>query len=282
MFPITDPARASDIRMRRRRAFWLLVAIPVLIAPVLIAPVLIAPVLIAIASGGHDKAALVAGLVPARQETPTLSATGDALTVSVPCAGSIRLVPQPGLSDRVLVEGGDARGLRLSGGQQIVLSGVCAAGAPDLVVHAPASMTLTLDQVGDADLTVGDFTGPIHLSAHGSGDIAIAHAGGLDGALAGSGDLSVATLDGDLHLSHIGSGDVRIQQIQAASVGLIAIGTGDVAIRSGRIDQLAAVMRGSGDLSVDAQVNIASVQAGSESDVSLPHVTGRLERSVPR
>ena len=265
MFPITDPARLGDIRMRRRRAFWLLVAIGVAIA---------------IAAGGHDKASQMPGRI--RHAAPTLSASGDALTVSVPCAGSIRLVPQPGLSHRVLAEGGTASsGLSLSGGPQLVLRGDCAAGAPDLVVHAPPSMALTIVQSGDGDVAVGGFTGPIHLSTHGSGDIVIARAGALDGAMTGSGDLSVARLDGDLHLSHLGSGDVRIQRIQAASVGLNAIGTGDIAIRSGRIDQFTAIMRGSGDLAVDAQVNVASVQAGAESDVSLPHVTGRFQRSVP-
>ncbi|WP_428395543.1 GIN domain-containing protein [Lichenicoccus sp.] len=265
MFEITDPARAADIRMRRRRAFWLLVGTGVAIAVI---------------SGGNDKAVLAPKFTQG-VAAPTLSATGDSLTLALPCAGSIRLVPQPGLNDKVLVDGGDTRGLHLSGGSQMVLQGDCAGGAPDLVVHAPASMMLTIAQSGATDLTLGDFTGAVHLSIHGSGDVVIARAGALDGTMTGSGDLTVARLDGDLHLSHSGSGDIVIRHIQAASVGLTATGTGDVLIRSGRIDQFAAIMRGTGDLAVDAQVKDASVQAGSESDVSLPHVTGRLERSVP-
>ena len=271
MFPITDPAREGDIRMRRRRAVGLLVGIALGLA---------------FLASGSDRAALSPARIALSIEqsrsgasSSTLSVDGDRLTVALPCASSVTVMPRADLSRRVLVSADDASGVRLAGGSMITLAGACSGASPDIHVQAPPGMPLTLALTGGTDAHVGAFTGPVTLIQHGGGDMAIDSAGGLTGEIAGSGDLAVGHLRGDLSLRMAGNGDLHVALIQASAVTVSAAGSGDIAIASGRIGHLSADMRGSGDLVVGAEVGDASVQAGDANDVSLPNVTGHLVRT---
>ena len=318
MFPITDPSRAADIRMRRRRAAWLLTGI--LLVPFLLF------------SGGHGRSAMSphrsvtddldidlsslsirSGTVPGtqiesvlrripilrrldwmvqgaplpagRRDAAAISAVGSSLTVAVACADSIMLVPQTDLSDRVFVSTGNGTpaagtGLTLTGGPRLTLGGSCGQGGSRLVIQAPAGMPLTVVQAGDGEMRLGEFTGPVRLVQNGRGDAAIDASGPLDVAKSGSGDLSVGRLNGSLHLNQAGSGDVTVNRIEADSVDADLRGSGDLTIGAGHIGQLAAVLHGSGDLSASAEIGNATVRAGEQSDITLPHVTGRLDRSI--
>ncbi len=288
MFPITDAARTDDIRMRRRRAVALLAGIVVGGAWLLsgsggTAPRETAPT--PTAAGRTDPGQSDTDASPAWH-----SATGAALMVNLPCGGSITVMPKAGLSGRVLVstpeeapqEEAPDNAVRLTSGDTIALSGDCDGGAPDVTVQAPASMPLTIVQTGGTDLRLGAFAGPVTIIQSGGGDMVVGGAGALKVTMTGGGDLSADHLHGDLNLRQIGGGDVRITDIQAADVELSTTGSGDVAIVSGNIGRLRAALRGTGDLSVGAVVDDAVVQAGAGSDISLPHVTGRLIRDGGR
>ena len=318
MFPITDFRRATDIRMRRRRAFWLLVGI------------VLVPVILFSGrdSRHHDRSAhggmgdldidlsrrsirsdslpatemesvlrripLIAGmnwtirgapLPDGRRDAAALSATGSSLRIDLPCASSITLVPQQDQPGRVFVSSRDGRppgetGVRLSAGPALTVGGTCRHGDPDLVVQAPASMPLTLVHSGSADLRLGAFTGPVHLTQSGSGDTVIDAAGPLDIEKRGEGDVSIDHLDGPLHLSSVGSGDIAIAHIRADHVQITGLGSGDFKIADGHIDRLDATLRGSGDLSVGAEIGDASVQSGNNSDITLPHVKGHFAHTI--
>jgi hypothetical protein len=309
MFPISDPSRADDIRMRRRRAVWLLAGI-VLVPAILfsghgkqrhdtkhlqinptgsihsdsMAGTQIEAILHRIPLiGGLDWTVEGAPLPAGRRDAAALSAAGSSLVVAVSCARSIALVPQADLSGRVFVSTrngrpGDAAGLTLTGGAALVLGGECRHGQADLVVQAPASMPLTLVQSGSTDIRLGAFGGPVHLTMTGSGDAAIDAAGSLDIVKNGKGDVSVSRLAGPLRLSSTGSGDVAIAHIQADQVGIVDGGSGDFSISDGHIGHLDATLRGSGDLSITAEIDEASVQALKDNDITLPHVKRRLDR----
>ena len=278
MFPITDAARAGDIRMRRRRALALLAGVAVLGTGLVQA---------AMSSDAADETAssqALSVLVIPRGAEPSAaprSATGDALVVNLPCAGSVKVMPRSGLSRRVLVSaaGGAADdGIRLVGGATISLAGGCRGGAPDVTVAAPASMPLTIVQTGHTDLRLGAFSGPVTLTQAGSGDMVIGDAGELTVSMTGGGDLAVGHLHGNLRVNQAGGGDVRVENIQAADVALNMIGGGDAAIAAGHIARLRATLQG-GDLRVGATIGDATIQAGAASDVSLPRVTGHLTRN---
>lgn len=301
MFPITDPSRADDIRMRRRRAVWLLAGIAA--CGILAARHESARTPASLGAGtdaAANRADAILQHVPTlgrfgwnhgaaeggdRRDSLAMGASGAALSVSLPCAGSVTVASRPTLSGRVLVSSRDGAapdglGLRLTSGPTITLSGGCGDGAPDVVVQAPPTMPLNLVQSGGGDMAVGAFTGAVHLRQQGSGDVAISQAGSLDGEMSGSGDLAVTRLDGRLRIVQRGGGDLSVGRIQAPEASVDAEGSGDVSIRSGTIGRLDATIRGSGDLSVEAEIGDATVQAGEGSDITLPRVRGRLERNT--
>ena len=277
VFPITDLSRADDIRMRRRRAVWLL-------AGIMLVP--------AVAFSGHDERSSVrhrggslqqTALPTGRRDDGALSATGTSLLVTLACASSITLVPQPDLTDRVFVSTrhrknrSDLSGLLLTGGGgELVLAGSCR--SSDLVVQLPASMPISLVQSGDTDIRMGAFSGPVHLVQHGGGDLEIGSAGPLDMERDGSGDVSVGRLSGSLHMTSSGGGVLSIGQIQSDHVDIDATGSGDISIEAGHIGRLDASMHGNGDLSAQAAIDTASVQASPDSDITLPNVKTRLDR----
>ena len=235
--------------------------------------------------GGLGRTVEGAPLPDLRHDPAALSATGSSLLVSLPCASSITLVPQRDAAGRVSVSTRDARppgesGVLLTGGAAMVLGGSCRHGRPDLVVQAPASMPLTLVQSGATDIRLGAFSGPVHLTQHGSGDAVIDASGPLDIVKSGEGDVSVDHLDGALQLSASGSGDVAIAHAQASHIQITGNGSGDFSVGEGRVDRLDATLHGSGDLTVEAEVGEASVLSSNESDIKLPHVTGHFSHTV--
>nr|WP_321985036.1 DUF2807 domain-containing protein [uncultured Lichenicoccus sp.] len=376
MFPITDPSRAADIRMRRRRAIWLLVGMVVV------------PLVLVSGRSGHsgnqsgdfsnfhiampnftvssDDANQIhmamqqipgmaklawmvqgAALPEGRRDASALSATGNKLTIDLPCAQSIAVVPKSDLGGRIyasILDGSPVQeaGLELRGNHDgdVTLGGTCRHDGADVVLQAAPETALSLILNGGASLRTGGFTGPVRLVQRGGGDAVIDAAGGLDVEKDGGGDLVVGHVDqrlhleqrgsgdttikgghighadisiggnGDLHfgpdahlaglslvmrgggdvaMAHLdgsaeiqatGSGDLAIAQIAAPDVHLSSAGSGDISIAGGSIGRLAAAMQGSGDLSVEAEIGDASVRSGSGSDVSLPHVKGRLDRST--
>ncbi len=311
MFPITDLPRAADIRMRRRRAAWLLagiVAVPVLlwrqdehrqhfraagsdldidltnrtIRSGSLPAAEIESVLHRIPLVGQLGWVVEGAKLPAgRRDGSALSATGTALQITLSCTRSITLVPQADLSGGVFVStmtGAPATraGLRLVGsGSDMRLTERCEHEPADVVVQAPASMPLTLHRFGETAVRLGAFTGPIHLVLAGSADTAVDAAGPTVIEKTGSGDVAIGSLNGDARLSQSGSGNISVKRLRASRLGIIASGSGDIVVASGHVDHLDATLNGSVDLSGDVEVGEAYVHASEDCDVSLPHVSNR-------
>ncbi len=316
MFPITDLSRADDIRMRRRRAAWLLVgmiAVPLLlwrqdehrqhtpergsdldidltnrsIRSDRIPTAEIDSVLHRIPLVGQLDWTVEGAKLPAgRRDGAALSATGASLQITLSCARSITLVPQQDLSGRVYVSTvsgvpADETGLRLIGsGAAMLLTESCRREPPDVVVQVPAAMPLTLSRLGDTAVRLGAFTGPIHLVLLGGGDASVDAAGAAVIEKTGSGDVSIGSLNGDLQLSQRGSGTISIKRLQATRVSILASGSGDIVLAAGHVGHLDATLHGSVDLSGDVEVGEASVQASEDCDVSMPHVSERRDRGA--
>ena len=303
MFPITDLSRADDIRMRRRRAVLLLVgviALPLLLwrqgehrqhpagrgSDSLPAGGIGAVLRRLPLVGQRDRMAGGAGLPAGRRDAASLSATGAALQITLSCARSINLVPQQDLTGRVFVStsgGAPAAetGLRLVGsGAPILLTGTCRHEPSDVVVQVPAAMPLTLNRLGDAEVRLGAFTGPVHLVLLGRSDVSVEAAGAAVIDKSGSGDVTIGSLTGDVQLSQRGSGTISIKRLQANQVNIIASGSGDIVLAAGHVGHLAATLRGSVDLSGDVEIDAASMQASGDNDVSLPHVSDRQDRGM--
>ena len=308
MFPITDPTRAADIRMRRRRAIGLLTGIVVL--PIVLVSGRANPdashlgsilsgfltgdqaenvetalrqaASVAVASWVREGAALPEG----RRDGMALAATGTSLAISLPCAGSIAVVPGADLGRRIyvsLLDGGSAQaaGLELHGGDvrgggEVALGGGCRHRGADLVVQAAPDTALTVTLTGGTSLRTGAFTGPVRLIQRGGGDVVIDAAGGLEAERSGGGDLVVGHLQQNLHLVQRGGGDTSIRAGSIGHADLELEGKGDLNVGpEARIGGLSLVMRGSGDVTIAHLDGSADIQATGSGDVAIAQAEAR-------
>ena len=301
MFPITDPSRADDIRMRRRRAVMLLAGIVVL--PIVLVSGRADPgashagwMLSGLFTGdraGHVEAALrqaasVAlaswvkegtALPEGRRDGLALAATGNSLAINLPCAGSIAVVPAADLGRRIyvsLLDGGSAQsaGLELHGGDarggEAALGGGCRQRGADLVVQAAPDTALTVTLAGGTGLRTGAFSGPIRLVQRGGGDVVIDAAGGLEAERSGGGDLVVGRLTQTLHLVQRGSGDTIVKAGSIGHADLELEGSGDMHFGpEARIGGLSLVMRGGGGVDIAHLDGAADIQSTGSGDVAV-------------
>lgn len=356
LFPIHDFARADDIRMRRRRAAFLIVGI-VAVPWVLFSGPAHHDTRRQHASNPFDlridKAlsdirlprAPIAELPQAWPGGPLrrFAIEGDTLTVDLSCATSVTLLPATDLGNEASLSVRDRQDETLqavtTAGGTVTQPSACRGGSDaDFILKVDPARSLRIVQHGDIEIHGGRFTGAVAIDGLGSGTVRLAGVGGLsdhqrgsgdviiddisgklDVALSGSGELQIrhghvssmsATATGSSDLStgdavidnaHVqlagtgeltmgmvaggldagtsGSGDITIASVTADAVRLTGGGSGDIAIRAGTIGKLTAVRRGSGDLVVQAIVGSGTVSHHGSGDVSVPHVTGTLNRT---
>ncbi len=311
MFPITDPSRAADIRMRRRRAIWLLVGIVVV------------PLVLVFGRSSHsgdngafhivlpnftissDDASQIhmalqqipgmaklawmvegATLPEGRRDGTALSASGSKLAIDLTCAQSIAVVPKSDLGGRIFASSLDGSpvqeaGLELRGGAQdkVTLGGTCRHGSTDVVVQASPSTALSITLNGGTSLRTGAFSGPVRLVQRGGGDAVIDAAGGLDVEKDGGGDLVVGSVGvvgqagQSLHLVQRGSGDATIKAGNIDHADISIEGNGDVHFGpDAHLGGLSLVMRGGGDVAVSHLDGSANIQATGSGDVAIARI----------
>ena len=308
MFPITDPSRAADIRMRRRRAVWLLVGM-VVVPLVLVSGrsshsggssgfhIDLPDFTISSDDAGRIHMALQqvpgmaqlawmvegAPLPEGRRDTSALSATGNRLAIELPCAQSIAVVPKADLGNRIYASTLDGSpvqeaGLELrtrdrAGGPEVVLGGACRHGGADVVVQASPSTALVLTLIGGTRLRTGAFSGPIRLEQNGGGDAVIDAAGGLDVEKNGGGGLVVGRVEQSLHLVQRGSGDTTIKAGTIDHADISIAGNGDLHFGpDAHVGGLSLVMRGGGDVAMSHLDGSADVQAAGSGDVAIAQI----------
>jgi len=129
------------------------------------------------------------------------------------------------------------------------------------------------DGNGEGDVMInGGRIAVLRATSRGASDLSLGKAqiGIAQLAVYGSGDIRAHEVTGPLDITARGSGDIAIDRVESGSVLLEGDGSGDIAIRSARIGTLQAVRRGSGDLSIRGSVERSSVQAFGTGDVSTP------------
>ncbi|WP_428377389.1 GIN domain-containing protein [Lichenicoccus sp.] len=311
MFPITDPSRAADIRMRRRRAVWLLLG-TVVVPLVLVSgrsshsggqsgessDFHIALPSFTISSDDANQIHVALQQIPdmarlawmvqgaplpdGRRDASALSATGHKLAIDLPCAQSIAVVPKSDLGDRIYASTLDGSpvqeaGLELRGGDQdggrVTLGGTCRHGGTDVVVQASPSTALFLTLNGGTSLRTGGFSGPVRLVQRGGGDAVIDAARGLDVEKSGGGSLVVGHVDDGLHLVLRGGGDATINggHIDHAEISLD--GDGDLHFGpDAHIGALSLVMHGGGDVAISHLDGSAGIEAAGSGDVAIADI----------
>ncbi|MCQ8277407.1 DUF2807 domain-containing protein [Acetobacteraceae bacterium KSS8] len=269
-FPITDPSRAADIRMRRKRALMLL------------GLVVCVPWLLwgnhAEHAANHRRVRLtISDLpeppvppvppVPPEPPAPPTGAqsqrfTAASLTIDLPCADSVSIQEDDSLDGQTVLSASQSTLDAISVRNGTLTEGRGCSDDSGVVIRTGRTTPLTLVQSGDNDLHVGRFDGAVSLVVDGSGDVRIDHAGALTVRGNKSGDVSVGSVSGPVTAIMTGSGDLGIDGgtipvLDATLRGSAGLNLGSVAILGGRI---AAV--GSGDIS------LASARDAFEADLS--------------
>lgn len=297
LFPIHDYARADDIRMRRRRAAFLIVGIVGVPWMLFSAP--------ANRSTGHhhnsdtfdltiDKALSDIRLsrVPHQETLPQsasgdptrrFSIAGDTLTVDLPCAGTVTLLPTTDLGKDAI--------LSVRPGQDAMLQAVTTDGGivsepdschgrsqSDFILRVDPGRSLRIVQQGHGDIHGGRFTGPVAIDGSGSGTVFLAGVGRLADQQQGSGGVVVDEVSGDVAVQLAGSGDLQIKRGQVSRMSAIITRSGDMLMGDVTIGDAHVELTGSGDLTmgtVDGRLDASTLHSG---DIVVASVTADAVR----
>ncbi len=298
LFPIHDLVREDDIRMRRRRAlvlFAAMVAVPWLLfgshhrqhgrhhARIVIDTdasdqrtqhrlLQGLPLLGLSPSGAGD--ALSRPLAQPAPDDPTRSLQAAAPTIDLSCAGSVTLLPKPGLGDRILVSVRRGQETAL---QSVVLtndvvgqSAACDADeSGDFILQMAPDRTLRIRQSDELDIRGGRFTGPVTIDGSGSGSVVLDGTGGLRTRQGASGDVVVGTVTGEVVAMLEGSGDLRIAGGRVARLTATVQGSGDLALGQAVVGDSRLVLEGSGDFTADRVEGRLDARTTGSGDITI-------------
>ncbi len=274
LFPIHDPGRADDIRMRRRRAVLLLAGIGVLGWRLLDPD----------DAGRHRRHRDVAFETRPQQDMREpvqtfRTSTTAVVAVDLPCASSVTLLPRQGMGDQVM--------LSTRPGQEAALQAVsftdgrfgqsnaCETGGADFTLQIAADRAVRIVQSGSTAIRGGSFSGPVGIEVRGSGGVTLAGVGTLNDVQTGGGDVAIGTVSGRVDARLDGSGDLRVRGgtvlvLDAASSGGGDIDMGGATIGAGRVE-----LSGSGDFgatSIDGGSFIAETSSSGDIAIESLHV----------
>ncbi len=301
VFPIRDLSRADDIRMRRRRAAWLLGGIVLAgwmlsrqdpddgqargayrhadmvsgeasVPPV--PPIPSIPGVISIPGLGQIRLRLPTTLPQPAADAPTRSVETNSLFVDLTCAASVTLLPDAGLQGRVVVSarrGQEAalRGLSTHGGSVV---DDCSGEPGDFVLRVPPAMPLRIQQTDAVDIRGGRFTGPVTIEGTGSGSVALDGTGALTVRQRSDGDVSVAEVDGPLDAGLHGSGDLRIGRGAITQLSALVTSSGDLSLGQATIGPTRLVLHGEGDVTANRIEGPVDLQSAGSGDVRIASI----------
>ncbi len=264
-FPITDPAREADIRMRRRRAAMLLTGIVF--------------ALWSWSGGGagwqaRGHHADIAAPLPTVPPPPAAASAlheiaAQRLRIDLPCAGSVTILADPAFQGRAAVDAGRGGhpGLALRDGS-ISQSGACDDDGA-LVVRTGPATPLTLIQSGDNALHAGSFDAPVTVESSGSGSVTIDSSGPLTVRQRGSGDVKVGTVNGPLTALLQGSGALTVGAGVVPSLDATSSDSGDLTLDGVRLGGGKVVLDGSGDFSAGTVAGTFQATSSGSGDVAI-------------
>ncbi len=298
-FPITDPAREDDIRMRRRRAAMLLACIVFLpwiafggqsernasrhdhgsglVVGIETSDAQRIAAAIGAAFGDRASAGRAqSALAQPAADAPQRAIVAHALRIDLPCAASVTILSDPAYDGRAVVYAAkdDAQALdTLSlGDGTIAQDRTCGADA-DLIVRTGPATPLTLVQSGSNDLHAGGFDAPVTVESDGSGDVVVDRSGPLTVRQHASGDVSVGTVAGPITAMLLGSGDLTVHEGEAPVLDATSAASGDVVLGRTRIGGGKVTLEGSGDFSAEAVNGSFQALTVASGDVSIGTAT---------
>lgn len=242
---------------------------------------------------------LAAAAVPAMATAQSLhlSQPGASLAIASPCARSVTVTTDPGLSGRAVLDAtathpeeltelvftteNNAATLRTrdnSCWQDSDGAGVDRTLHIDLRI--PPGFAVSVDDSGSVEYRIGDLAAPLAVDASGQVTLSAGTVTALELSLSGSGHVEVARVTGALHLDMSGSTSVSIARGEVAALDLDASGSGQFRFGSGTIAALHVQSSGTTEVEIGATVATAAVDLSGSGDVRIARVTGPLAQNT--
>ena len=298
LFPIHDVARADDIRIRRRRAAFLIIGIVAIPWMLFSRPA-------HREAGYHHKSdpfdltierALSDIRLPqvSREDSlrepasgdPTrrFSVAGDTLSVDFSCARTVTLLPTTDLGKeaRLSVRHGQDEMLEAvtTEGDIVSQSSCRGRGNADFILQVDPARSLRIVQHGNVDIHGGRFTGRVAIDGSGSGSIFLASVGRLADQQRGSGDVVINEISGRVDAQLSGSGDLQIKQGQVSMMSVTIAGSGNLSTGDATVGDTHAELTRSGDLTMGMVAGHLDASTLASGDIIIASVTADAVRLI--
>lgn len=299
LFPIHDYARADDIRMRRRRAAFLIIGI-------VAAPWILFSSPAHRETGHHrgldslnltiDKSLFDLRLSPHTSDETLprpapgepirrFSIEGDTLSVDLSCAGTVTLLPATNLGGEATLSVRHGQDEMLQAvtteGGMVSQKGFCGSrGDADFILQFDPGRSLRIVQHGDVDIRGGRFTGPVAIDGSGSGSLFLASVGSLVDQQRASGDVVIGEISGGLDAQLSGSGDLQIKRGHVSTMSATIAGSGDLSTGDATIVNAQAELTRSGDLTMGMVAGHLDASTLGSGDITIASVTADTVRLV--
>lgn len=309
IFPINDPAREDDIRVRRRRAGLLLAGI-VIVPWVLFHHdhhdaghhVIVSTdnvvsidgddvprgglsgVLTNLPMLGRLRWSITGDALPQPSPgAPIRSFSADRLTVDLTCASSVTLLPKQDLGDEVTVsvrpdQRSAMQALTVKDGvveQQEACSDDQKA---DFILQLAPGKALTIEQEGDVDIRGGRFSGTVKIEASGSGDVTLEGTGSLIDNQHASGDVAIGEVSGNVVSTLLGSGGLKVDGGDVAHLSIESRESGDVSMGQTVLNDSIIRLNGSGGFTADRVVGRLDARTLASGDITIASVSTDIVR----
>lgn len=191
------------------------------------------------------------------------------------------------------------RGCHLKGGKPVVsiagLGDVAYADLPEIVIHAPMDVQLTVAEAvfgsigrsdslifanaGCGDWTVANVSGRMEISQTGSGDTRTGTAGAGLLRNSGAGDIATRGLRGGLQAVSTGAGNIHVASVDGP-LAVKVVGAGDVRADDGQVDLMKVSIAGAGGVQFGGVAQSLDVSIIGSGGVRVARVTGPVTRHL--
>jgi hypothetical protein len=231
-----------------------------------------------------------------RAATRHMDASATSLAIDSPCARSVTVQPDTGLSDHVVV---DAQADHPEETAQLVLDPGAAARLHvtrnqcwepgresdfertlTITVRIPAGMALSINESGGADYALGALTGALALDISGGVKLHADATGPLTLNMSGGAEINIAQSTGSARAELSGGGSVRIDRAAWQALTLSVSGGSDFRVARGQIGRVTIDLSGAAVIDLGGVASDASVEMSGAGSVRFAKLTGHLTKAI--
>lgn len=225
-----------------------------------------------------------------------LDGSGDSFAVESPCARSVTIQPDPGLTGKVVIDATadheeELAQLLLKDGHPLTLRHAgheCWQPEREsdfeetlaLVIRVPPGMGVAVAESGGAEYAIGALQGPLTLTISGGVKLHADSTASLTVDLNGGADIDIAHVAGNAKADISGGGNITIDQATLQDLTVQVSGGGGFTLRNGSTERATIDLSGAAMVKVGGTTKDATVDLSGAGAVHFGKVTGKLTKDV--